>query len=214
MGGGSNDAVGFAPTHFRSKVITSFVHGSQTLYFEDTLCMRSTLQGYVRVLNVKSLIVLPDGHPAQADVFDRHKYTEFRIRAKEQAPQLQVLNTTPWLHSPQDIFQSLCQQDILTLRSVSEDKGCPCHLRKQGSRWQLLFRRMRMSPIPHSLHLTKGRVPSSKSVGLNSASQVSFPFTRNGSANLTLQEAVTEPCVLHPQWDTSPLLDQWEGLVQ
>lgn len=214
MGGGSNDAVGFAPTHFRSQVITSFVHGSQTLYFEDRSHMHSTLQGYVRVLNVRSRIVLPDGRQAQADVFDRHKYTEFWIRAKEQAPRLQVLNTTLWLHSPQDIFRSLCQQDILPPRSVSEDKGCPCHLRKQGSGWQLLFRRIRMSPIPHYLYLTKGQVPSSKSVGLTSSSQASFPFTRNGSANLTLQEAVTEPCILHPQRDTSPLFDQWEGLVE
>lgn len=214
MGRGSNDAFGFAPTHFRSEVITSFVHGSQALYFEGTLHMRSTLQGYVRVLNVRSLIVLPDGRPAQADVFDRHKYTEFRIRAKEQAPLLQVFNTTPWLHSPQDIFRSLCLQDILTPRSVSEDKGCPCHLRKQGSGWQLLLRRMRISLIPYSLHLTKGWVPSSESVGLTSASQKGFPFTRNGLANLTLKEAVTEPCVLHPQWDTSPPLGQWEGLVE
>lgn len=49
VGRGSNDAFGFAPTRFRSKVITSFVHGSQNLYFEDRLHMRFTLQGYVRV---------------------------------------------------------------------------------------------------------------------------------------------------------------------
>ena len=144
--------------------------------------------------------------------------TQFRVRAKEQAPLLQLFNTTPWPHSPQDIFRGLCLQDILTPRSVSEDKGedkgCPCHLRKQGSGWQLLLRRMRMSPIPYSLHLTKGWVPSSESVGLTSASQLGFPFTRSGLANLTLQEAVTEPCVLHSQWDTSPLLGQWEGLVE
>lgn len=80
--------------------------------------------------------MLPDKHPTQVDGFDHHKH-----RVSNQSLHLTL---HPQHHTPQDIFQSSCLQSISVNtppdpRPVAEDKGCPCHLGKQGLRWHFLL---------------------------------------------------------------------------